>query len=156
MKKYFVNYYIAGSFFQERKIVEVKEKDITKFDLPLWTFGFELITKEKSVSGKFKMIEKEIYYIGRTLTLDDVETLYNGKNTPAYRNVLNNATKNETAFYGIAHNLQIIPKSAFIIDPHTLPQIKKETLAAYDNKLSAINKNLKKETFIDNDSRMQR
>jgi len=136
MEKYFAKFHIAGTFWQEKVLKEIKNRSIDELDFPPYTFGFELSTKVKE-NDRTITINKKTYKIGKILTLNEVELLY-GKNTPAYRNVGRLLTKNSTAFFGVACNLQVISKKDIILDPHNLPQFK-ETLNYYDKRLSVIN-----------------
>lgn len=134
MEKYYVNYYIASGFFQERKYIEVDSLELDDLEFPQYTFGFELITKE----GK-KVLNKEIYLIGSKLTMDDVEKIY-GKDSSAFRNFKSylKVDKSCSPFLGAVGNFQMLTADEKSIDPYKLKNFNKDSLGSYNEKLEKI------------------
>ncbi len=137
MKKEYIEFTIAGILFNDYVVNRVESNEIADLQFPCYTYGFKFFTKHLSTNGKTKIINQQEYYIGKALTLDDVKIIY-GENSIAVRNVEHNMQKNETPFLGAAGNVILIKKSAVIIDPHTLPNYKKEYLGCYNEKLKKL------------------
>ena len=129
-EKHYVRYYLANSFFQETIEKEIESGQLNTLNFLSGTFCIDLYTKVKNENGKEEIIDEQKYYIGKALTIEEVISIY-GKNSSAYRNIINLATCEEIAFLGAAANLQIIKKGEHIIHPYKLKKYPQQALTKF-------------------------
>ncbi|MFA5382740.1 MAG: hypothetical protein WC356_06215 [Candidatus Micrarchaeia archaeon] len=77
--RHYVEFFEPGSFFPEKEIREVKERDPTKIKVPFTVYGFRFFDRKEIVDedgeylfGSPKNYSK-MFYFGRTMTLEQVK-----------------------------------------------------------------------------------
>jgi len=126
-----VKFTIAGSMVNEYIIKQVESRNLSKLNIPIWCYQIEFYSV---INGRLQ--NKEVYKLGKVLTLNDVDVIY-GTNSAAHRNMARMLKSNETPFLGAGGNLTIVKKTDNVLDPTTL-HYPDNALSAYNGKLAKL------------------